>query len=609
MNQEQALLLLQTMFGTTAIFRNGQLEAILAAANGKKMLVVQQTGWGKSVVYFIATKLRREQGRGITLLISPLLALMRNQIENASRIGLQAATINSDNQDEWEEVIRQLMANQCDILLLSPERLANEDFRRRVLPSLNIGMFVVDEAHCISDWGHDFRPDYQRIVNIINALPPNIPVLATTATANDRVIEDIQQQLGDNLGISRGTLIRDSLRLQVIKLADQAERLAWLYENLESLPGTGIIYCLTTHDCDKVARWLKKKGYNVEPYHSKLGTNNLECAQLRAIREDQLMKNQVKALVATVALGMGYDKPDVGFVIHYQRPGNLIAYYQQIGRAGRNISNAFAILLNGKEDDDIQEYFIKSAFPPEVDMIKVLQAIDNAEFGLSKNEILARVNANSAKIDKILKFLLLQNAVIKSGTKYVRTPHEWKPNVEKSTKILATRYSELQKIKEFVDTKQCYLRYVAEELDDPFARDCEKCVNCTGKNFFPDSVSHENILDAVRFIKGDFLIIEPRKQWPTNWVGSEKGRIKPEFQCMVGRALCSYGDAGWGAYVKADKYIHNHFREELVDATVELLENWGMNPRPTWVTSIPSLRHPNLVSNFAERVAKKVSVR
>ncbi|MGB3512832.1 MAG: RecQ family ATP-dependent DNA helicase [Microcoleaceae cyanobacterium] len=323
------------MNNPTAEFRDGQWKAIEAITeNQSRLLVVQRTGWGKSFVYFLATRLLRDEGKGITLLISPLLALMRNQIAAAERIGIRAKTINSSNSEEWEEVENDLIAGKVDILLISPEKLANEKFRENILIPVakNIGLFVVDEAHCISDWGHDFRPDYRRIVRILQALPENIPVLATTATANNRVVDDILVQLGSKLKISRGSLTRDSLLLQNIYLPISASRLAWLAEYLPNIPGSGIIYTLTVRDAERVSNWLKSQGINVEAYHGKK-------KEIREELEVQLLNNEIKALVATVALGMGFDKPDLGFVIHYQRPGSVIHYYQQVGRAGRAFNN------------------------------------------------------------------------------------------------------------------------------------------------------------------------------------------------------------------------------------------------------------------------------
>jgi ATP-dependent DNA helicase RecQ len=240
--------LLRTMLGPRATFREGQWEAISALVEGRsRVLVVQRTGWGKSLVYFIAAKLLRESGTGPTLLISPLLSLMRNQIEAARSLGINARSINSANNEEWTDIEAELAVDQCDVLVVSPERLSNDRFRSQTLPSIQtgIGLFVVDEAHCISDWGHDFRPDYRRIVRIVRGLPKEVPLLATTATANERVGNDIVSQLGTDLVVFRGPLERESLRLQVIELPDQAERLAWLVEHVPGLPGSGIIYCLT----------------------------------------------------------------------------------------------------------------------------------------------------------------------------------------------------------------------------------------------------------------------------------------------------------------------------------------------------------------------------
>ena len=231
MKKDAALQLLRTAVGNPEIeFREGQWEAIDALVNeGQKLLVVQRTGWGKSSVYFVATRILRERGAGPTIIISPLLALMRNQIEAAERLEISAVTINSSNPDDWESIRKKIVANAVDAILISPERLANETFMTDFLQPVagSIGLIVVDEAHCISDWGHDFRPDYRRLVSILKQMPPKAPILGTTATANDRVVEDVLTQLGD-IAVLRGSLVRESLVLQTIKLPDQASRLAWL---------------------------------------------------------------------------------------------------------------------------------------------------------------------------------------------------------------------------------------------------------------------------------------------------------------------------------------------------------------------------------------------
>ena len=360
---------LETMFGPGAQFRDGQREAIEAVVpDGSRTLVVQRTGWGKSLVYWIATRVRRDQGHGPSLIVSPLLSLMRNQIEAADRLGLRAVTINSANRDAWDDIEDDLVANRIDVLFVSAQRFANQDFTTRLLPRLQrtIGMFVVDEAHCISDWGHEFVPDYRRIGRLLPTLGAQVPILGTTATANDRVVEDVAAQLGEHVSVIRGPLARDTLHLDAIPLRDQAERLAWLAEHLPTMPGSGIVYCLTVADTQRVSGWLVGQGIDARPYNADIAPEEREAL------EQDLLANRCKALVATVALGMGFDKPDLGFVVHYQRPGSPIAYYQQVGRAGRAVDNAFGILLSGREDDAIAEYFLATAFPPSARMADIL---------------------------------------------------------------------------------------------------------------------------------------------------------------------------------------------------------------------------------------------
>ena len=387
-----------------AIFRDGQEDAIRHIVDGKgRLLVVQKTGWGKSFVYFISTKLLREAGAGPALLISPLLALMRNQIAAAERMGVRAATINSDNMDDWTAVEGKLAKREIDILLISPERLANERFRTQVLAGIaaQISMLIIDEAHCISDWGHDFRPHYRLLERIVRTLPPNLRLLATTATANNRVMEDLAAVLGPKLQVSRGDLNRISLTLQTIRLPSQAERLAWLAEQLVTLQGHGIIYALTVRDANLVAQWLKTQGFNVEAYTGETGDRREQL-------EQALLNNQVKALVATTALGMGYDKPDLAFVIHYQMPGSVVAYYQQVGRAGRALDSAYGVLLSGQEESDITDWFIRSAFPTRQEVSEILGALEEEPDGLSVPELLSRVNLSKGRVEKAIALLSLE---------------------------------------------------------------------------------------------------------------------------------------------------------------------------------------------------------
>src|ERR671914_1386716 len=379
--EARATELLHELAGPEASFRTHQLEAVRdLVADRARVLCVQRTGWGKSAVYFLATALLREAGAGPALIVSPLLALMRNQIAAAERLGLRAHTINSTNRDAWDEVRALLAADAVDLLLISPERLNNPQFREAMLPLFaeRVGLLVVDEAHCISDWGHDFRPDYRRLAEMLERLPDGVAVLGTTATANDRVVADVEAQLRSGhaaapLRTYRGPLGRSSLRLEVVELPGQAERLAWLATWLPQLQGSGIVYTLTKRDADMVAEWLNGHGLAAEAYSGEVDTAR------RVDVEERLLANELKAVVATSALGMGYDKPDLGFVVHYQAPGSVISYYQQVGRAGRGVEHADVVLLRGTEDRRIQDFFIEQAFPRRELVERVLEALDGGE--------------------------------------------------------------------------------------------------------------------------------------------------------------------------------------------------------------------------------------
>jgi ATP-dependent DNA helicase RecQ len=588
-----------------ATFRDGQEEAIRHLVEGKgRLLVVQKTGWGKSFVYFIATKLLREAGAGPALLISPLLALMRNQIAAAERMGVRAATINSDNVDEWDQVKTNLARGQIDILLISPERLANEHFRTQVLAGIaaKISMLVIDEAHCISEWGHDFRPDYRLLERIVKTLRPNLRLLATTATANNRVMEDLAVMLGPNLKVLRGDLNRPSLTLQTLKLPGQAERLAWLAEQLATLQGHGIIYTLTVRDANQVAQWLKTQGFNVEAYTGETGDRREQL-------EQALLHNQVKALVATTALGMGYDKPDLAFVIHYQMPGSVVAYYQQVGRAGRGLDSAYGILLSGQEESDINDWFIRSAFPTRQEVADVLRALEDVPNGLSIPELLGRVNLSRGRIEKTIKLLSLEAPapIAKKGSKWQLTAAKLSEAFwDRVERITALRRDEHRQMQEYVSLPFGeHMAFLIRALDgDPGV------VTEPTLPPLPATVDAKLVKTAIEFLRRTSFTIEPRKKWPDGGMPryGVNGFIAPAQQAESGRALCVWGDAGWGGLVRQGKYHDGYFSDELVAACVKMIKEWDPQPRPTWVTCIPSLRHPELVPNFAQRLAAALAL-
>ena len=590
--------------GGGARFREGQEEAIRHVVEGRgRLLVVQKTGWGKSFVYFIATKLLREEGSGPALLISPLLALMRNQIAAAERMGVRAVTINSDNLDQWTNVEAAIQRNEVDILLISPERLANERFRTEVLARVagRIALLVIDEAHCISDWGHDFRPHYRLLERIVRTLPPNLRLVATTATANNRVMDDLRSVLGPNLGVSRGDLNRPSLTLQTMRLHSQAERLAWLAAQVPALPGNGIIYTLTVRDAVQVADWLKSRGLNVESYTGETGERRPEL-------EQALLGNRVKALVATTALGMGFDKPDLAFVIHYQTPGSVVAYYQQVGRAGRALAAAYGVLLSGEEETNITDYFIESAFPTRDEVQDVLDALQAAPNGLSVPELLGRLNLSKGRIQKTIDLLSLESPapIAKQGTKWQLTAANLSEAFwARADRLTALRRDEQRQMQQYVSLPSGHMEFLIQALDgDPGT------VHAPAWPPLPTTTDPALVRAAVAYLRRTSLPIEPRKQWPAGGMPQygTHGNIPPALRAQAGKALCIWGDAGWGSLVRQGKYHDRHFANELVEACAVLVREWTPQPAPVWVTCIPSLRHPDLVPDFARRLATALSL-
>lgn len=615
MNREEAEKLLSVALqDANARFRDGQWQAIDALVNHrKKLLVVQRTGWGKSSVYFIATRLLRDKGYGPTIIISPLLALMRNQVEAAQRLGIRAITMNSTNSEQNDYLTQQVVENRVDCLLISPERLANEQFAEEVLQPIadRIGLLVVDEAHCISDWGHDFRPDYRRLLNILRQMPPNMPVLGTTATANNRVIEDVVSQLGD-IEVLRGTLVRESLALQNLTLPDQASRLAWLSQTVPGLQGAGIVYVLTKRDAEQVKDWLVAQGIDAKAYYSGIEHPDFENSNhYREYLEDLLLSNSLKVLVATTALGMGYDKPDLTFVIHYQAPGSIVSYYQQVGRAGRGIDESFGVLLSGAEDEKIHDFFRRSAFPAEGQVQLLLGTLEESD-GMSVPMLQERLNLRQGQIEKVLKFLSVENPapIYKDGSRWVRTAVAFQLDHEKIARLTAQREVEWREVQDYVETSNCLMEFLRNALDDPQSEPCGKCANCRGEPLFETGVDRSLVIEAKKFLRHSELVFKPKIQVAPNAFPQYgfKGNLPQEYRASEGRILSRWGDAGWGGMVEQDKHS-GRFRDELVDAVVDMIsQRWRPSPGPSWVTCVPSLNHPELVPDFAARLSQKLGL-
>ncbi len=589
-----------------ADFRDGQREAIGALVDERaRVLVVQRTGWGKSAVYFLTTHLLREQGLGPTLLISPLLALMRNQIDAAARLGLRCETINSASATTVAELERALRADEVDLLLISPERLANPDFAGKIMPIVGSrpGLIVIDEVHCISDWGHDFRPDYRRIGRIVDRLAGStVPILGCTATANDRVVADVADQLGAELTTFRGPLRRDGLALSTIRLDRQAERLAWLAETLPQLDGSGIVYCLTVRDVENVAAWLTSQGIEVEAYYGSLDNES------RIEAERKLQHNEIKALVATTALGMGYDKPDLSFVVHFQSPGSPVAYYQQVGRAGRALETSRGILLRGVEDEQIQDWFIEQAFAAEHLVNDIVAAFDSFDGPVPLMRIQVQLNVRIGTLELVVKQLDVDGVLERvAGTSYQRTLQPWTYPASRIEAVTMERRLEQQAMVDYFHTTDCRMKFVANLLDDPVADDCGICDNCTGDAAGPDAPSVELTAAAEQFLRTRPIEFTPKKMYLDDETGGRK-RIPAEELIEPGRVLSMWGDAGWGQLVRNGKTTAGSFDDRLVDALAELIGTWGPDPAPEWVTAVPSTRHPELVADFAERLAARLGL-
>ncbi|MFF2848581.1 DEAD/DEAH box helicase [Streptomyces sp. NPDC058001] len=633
-----------------ARLREDQWRAIEAlVAEKRRALVVQRTGWGKSAVYFVATALLREQGSGPTVIVSPLLALMRNQVEAAARAGIKARTINSANTEEWDTVQAEVAAGEVDVLLVSPERLNNPDFRDQVLPELAAatGLLVVDEAHCISDWGHDFRPDYRRLRTMLADLPPGVPVLATTATANARVTADVAEQLGTASAdgpyeagtgtgtgagatasgtatgagagtrealVLRGPLDRESLSLGVIQLPDSAHRLAWLAEHLDELPGSGIIYTLTVAAAEEVAAFLRQRGHTVASYTGK--TENAERQQA----EDDLLANRVKALVATSALGMGFDKPDLGFVVHLGSPSSPIAYYQQVGRAGRGVEHAEVLLLPGKEDQAIWQYFASIAFPPEEQVRRTLDALALAGRPLSLPALEPLVELRRSRLETMLKVLDVDGAVRRVKGGWISTGEPWVYDTERYAWVAKQRSAEQQAMRDYATTGGCRMEFLRRQLDDEGAAPCGRCDNCAGSRF-GETVSDPALAAARGELGRAGVEVEPRRMWPTGLaaVGIDlKGRIQVGEQAGTGRALGRLSDIGWGNRLRpmlAPQAPDGPVPDDVAKAVVDVLADWAKGPggwasgapdaqaRPVGVVTMTSRTRPRLIHSLGTRIA------
>ena len=595
----KAIGIIRAVYGEKAEFREGQYEAIESTLTHRRSLVVQKTGWGKSLVYFVCTKILRDSGHGATFVVSPLLALMENQLQAATAFGLHSVVLNSSTKESRADDLEKIKSGQCDLVFITPETLFSDSVQS-VLPSIQIGLFVVDEAHCISDWGHDFRLEYTRLNRIIRTLPQTVPVLGTTATANNRIIEDLKQQFGEDVYVSRGSLMRRSLSIQVLHLPTPAQRYAWMLQNIPKPPGSGIVYCLTQRDCEYIAAFLQENGINAKAYHSGMESSETETAE-QALRNDR-----IKVLVATVKLGMGYDKGNIAFIIHYQQPSNIVAYYQQIGRAGRNIERAYTFLMCGEEDRNIQDYFIDTAFPSEHEARSVYDVIrDHSESGITASQIEIYVNCRKNRVEKALMFLRNEEMIYKEGSKYYPTLHPFCYNREHYEQIKDIRRYEQQKMQEFIHTKECLSRFIVNCLDDPTTDKCGICSNCLGYAEYPEQPDNAALQLTQEYLERLIINIEPRKKFPNKGF---TGSCVIDHQNQEGICLSKYGDPGYGMLVKKGKYgTPQGFCEELIVKSTSILRDVVSKMDINALTCVPSLRS-SIVADFANELANRLNL-
>ena len=574
--------------------REDQVRAVEELVEHRsRVLVVQATGWGKSAVYWGATAALRELGNGPTLVVSPLLALMRDQIAAASRAGLRAATINSTNVEEWSGVLDDLGSGRLDVLLISPERLANPGFAAQ-LPALlgECGLLVIDEAHCVSDWGFDFRPDYQRLTRSLLQLAPDTPVLATTATANQRVTLDVAAQLGAETVTLRGSLARASLRLAVVPGLSALEGYAWVAEALRTLPGAGIVYVLTVAETERLTAFLVDQGLDVAAYSGQ--SDNRETL------EGRLLRNQIKALVATSALGMGYDKPDLAFCIHLGSPASPVAYYQQVGRAGRALDDAIAVLVPGPPDERIWEYFATSGIPTDEQVERILDALGDGPQSLGGVE--AATGIRRGRLETLLKILAVDEVVTKSRDGWEATGRTWYFDEQKWSELRRVRAAEADLMRRYAHGEGCLMEFLQRALDDPDPGPCGRCSVCDGRLPAPGAHPSSELVEAARrFFRGRDVVIEPRKLWVSGLAG-RKGKIAG---VAPGRALAFADDPAWGDVLRVLWQRDAPAPPEVLDGLVQVLVRWSASwERPAAVVAMPSRRFPLLVASLAEHVAR-----
>lgn len=653
MTRSEAEIKLKRIFGLDH-FYDEQWRSIERILRGERILMIERTGFGKSLCYqFPAT-----QFDGITVVFSPLIALMRDQVRSLCERGIPAAYINSEQSyEENQNSIQRALNGEIKILYIAPERQENEEWVEATR-QLKLSMVVVDEAHTISTWGHDFRPSFRRIINLVQLLPQSLPVLATTATATKKVQYDIEQQIGGNLTTIRGNLIRPNFQLQVVKVQSEDEKMIWLAENLNSINGTGLIYTGTRKDTEVYAKWLRFVGINATDYNAGFD------ADTRKSIEQGLMQNKWKCIVSTNALGMGIDKPDIRFVIHTQMPVSPIHYYQEIGRAGRDGKPTRIILFynekkNGNDvatDSLLPLSFVEGSRPTTKIYQKVISLLQ--EEPLSERELLKKSNLKTTQV-RVIKADLIDQGIIKEVLygkikKYEYQYNAPALNTESFEALREAKLKDLRAMEEYIYTDMPRMKYLCSFLDSDETVEYSNCDN-TNLERIMASVTPEWMTKLEDFRemyfpclelsswttrKGGFrlryiapgkvqvektvknemgeIIERPIKEYSNNINLLEynqeereiiKGHLGKASRLVDGYAVSYYGVSNVGAAIHRSKYENGgDFPDFLLKKTLSVFGKKFRDIHFDLVLYLPPTKSGDLVKNFATKFARVIGV-
>ena len=654
MTRSEAEIKLKRIFGLDH-FYDEQWRSIERILRGERILMIERTGFGKSLCYqFPAT-----QFDGITVVFSPLIALMRDQVRSLCERGIPAAYINSEQSyEENQNSIQRALNGEIKILYIAPERQENEEWIEATR-QLKLSMVVVDEAHTISTWGHDFRPSFRRIINLVQLLPQSLPVLATTATATKKVQYDIEQQIGGRLTTIRGNLIRPNFQLQVVKVQSEDEKMIWLAENLNSINGTGLIYTGTRIDTEVYANWLRFVGINATDYNAGFD------ADTRKSIEQGLMQNKWKCIVSTNALGMGIDKSDIRFVIHTQMPASPIHYYQEIGRAGRDGKPTRIILFynekkeNGNDvatDSLLPLSFVEGSRPTTKKYQKVISLLQ--EEPLSEREVLKKANLKTNQL-RVIKADLIDQGIIKEVLygkikKYEYQYNAPALNTDSFEALREAKLKDLHAMEEYIYTDMPRMKYLCSFLDSDETVEYSNCDN-TNLERITVSVTPEWMtkledfretyfpcleLSSWTIRKGGFRLryIAPDKVQVEKTVKNDMGEVieRPIIEysnninlleynqeereiieehlgkasrLVDGYAASYYGVSNVGAAIHRSKYENGgDFPDFLLKKTLSVFGKKFRGIHFDLVLYLPPTNSGDLVKNFATKFARVIGV-